>query len=45
MIDNKYSTYSNPLTERYCSKNMSYIFYDSNVSDMYIETNKIYNVN
>ena len=26
MIDNKYSTYSNPLTERYCSKNMSYIF-------------------
>ena len=23
---NKYSTYSNPLTERYCSKDMSYIF-------------------
>ena len=26
MIDNKYTTYSNPLTDRYCSKNMSYIF-------------------
>ena len=25
-MDNKYSTYSNPLTERYCSKDMSYIF-------------------
>ena len=24
-MDNKYSTYSNPLTERYCSKDMSYI--------------------
>ncbi|EQG00663.1 adenylosuccinate lyase [Clostridioides difficile] len=26
MIDNKYTTYSNPLTDRYCSKDMSYIF-------------------
>lgn len=26
MGDNKYSTYSNPLTDRYCSKDMSYIF-------------------
>lgn len=26
MIDNKYSTYTNPLTDRYCSKDMSYIF-------------------
>lgn len=26
MLDNKYTTYSNPLTERYCSKDMSYIF-------------------
>ena len=25
-MDNKYSTYSNPLTERYCSKDMGYIF-------------------
>ena len=25
-MDNKYSTYSNPLTERYCSKDMSYMF-------------------
>ena len=25
-MDNKYSTYSNPLTERYCRKDMSYIF-------------------
>lgn len=25
-MNNKYSTYSNPLTERYCSKDMSYIF-------------------
>ena len=25
-MHNKYSTYSNPLTERYCSKDMSYIF-------------------
>ena len=26
MVDNKYTTYSNPLTDRYCSKDMSYIF-------------------
>ena len=26
MIDNKYTTYTNPLTDRYCSKDMSYIF-------------------
>ena len=26
MIDNKYNTYTNPLTDRYCSKDMSYIF-------------------
>ena len=26
MIDNKYITYTNPLTDRYCSKDMSYIF-------------------
>ena len=26
MIENKYSTYTNPLTDRYCSKDMSYIF-------------------
>lgn len=26
MIDNKYNTYKNPLTDRYCSKDMSYIF-------------------
>ena len=26
MIDNKYTTYKNPLTDRYCSKDMSYIF-------------------
>ena len=26
MIEDKYTIYSNPLTERYCSKNMSYIF-------------------
>ena len=25
-MESKYSTYSNPLTERYCSKDMSYIF-------------------
>ena len=26
MMDNKYTTYTNPLTDRYCSKDMSYIF-------------------
>jgi adenylosuccinate lyase len=26
MVDNKYTTYTNPLTDRYCSKDMSYIF-------------------
>ncbi|WP_092924812.1 adenylosuccinate lyase [Romboutsia hominis] len=26
MIDKKYSTYQNPLIDRYCSKDMSYIF-------------------
>ncbi len=26
MIENKYTTYTNPLTDRYCSKDMSYIF-------------------
>ncbi|HSQ87927.1 adenylosuccinate lyase [Romboutsia sp.] len=25
-MDNKYTTYTNPLTDRYCSKDMSYIF-------------------
>ena len=26
MTDNKYTMYTNPLTDRYCSKDMSYIF-------------------
>ena len=26
MTDNKYNIYANPLIDRYCSKDMSYIF-------------------